>query len=171
MYQLLSRWVGSRNVKQRFVAVAFPTTAHQVYGIQAALTWRTGFPMAVDFSRGYPAYDPLAHRWRSLVEADQVDVVFLILGDGQLAAGGPAWERDLALLNQWAAGKPLLESGTQPRVGHAKLHFNTAGIAGGRARETITIGRPDGVLLPLEPMADRSRPSEAEMLERLLEQL
>jgi formylmethanofuran dehydrogenase subunit B len=34
-------------------------------GAEAALTWQTGFPMAVDFSRGYPRYAPerqaLAH--------------------------------------------------------------------------------------------------------------
>jgi len=171
LYQLLTRWVAARNSNQRFVSVPFPKSANQGIGIQAALSWRTGYPMSLDFSRGYPNYDPINFRWRSLIEQDHVDAIFLIMGDCQLSAQCPTFDRDLDLLNRWAQHRPLIESGTKQRVRHAEIHLGVAGLADAQKAQTVTVCRPDGVMLPFRATGRGQGLSEAEMLERLLKKL
>ena len=47
------------------------------------LTAQTGYPFAVDFSRGYPRYDPHAGSALGLIERGEVDVA-LVVGDATL---------------------------------------------------------------------------------------
>jgi formylmethanofuran dehydrogenase subunit B len=59
-------------------------------GAEAVLAWQTGFPMTVDFSRGYPRYRPDDNA-PDLVRSGAVDAVLVIgaapAGDGALPAG------------------------------------------------------------------------------------
>jgi len=52
-------------------------------GADATVVSQTGYPFAVDFSRGYPRYDPHAGSVLSLLEHNEADLV-LIAGDATL---------------------------------------------------------------------------------------
>ena len=58
-------------------------------GADAVLTWQTGYPVSVDFSRGYPRYRPFDGRAAVLLEERQVDAV-LVLGSSALVPSNVA---------------------------------------------------------------------------------
>ena len=54
---------------------------YNVTGFNEVLTWETGFPFAVDFTRGYPWYNPGETDANSLLQARDVDAVLVIASD------------------------------------------------------------------------------------------
>jgi formylmethanofuran dehydrogenase subunit B len=106
-------------------------------GIEALSTWQTGFPFAVDFSRGFPRYLPDASASRLLTERG-VDLVLL--------AGSPATVPESVR----AALGPAQVVAIGPRVSEASPGYHIAmdtGIAG--IHEEGTAYRMDDVPIPL----------------------
>ncbi len=105
-------------------------------GAEAVLTWQTGYPMAVDFSRGHPRYQLDADA-TALARAGKVDAV--------LIAGDPRGVRptELVRLRRVVIGPRASE--LDP---HADVVIDT-GVAG--IHEGGTAFRMDEIPLPLRP--------------------
>ena len=187
-YQCLQQWVASQNTIRRCVAVPFPSSADQGHVAQAVLTWRTGYPMAVDFATGQPRHDALAYHWETSLKRDEVDLVVL-LGDGHrsshaVAPGDSArldapkspsdnastWSAAYQRLREWSQTHPVWELGQQPVVGAPARFLGTAGALADDAPRAI-VGRSDGVWLPhrLPPGGVVNR--QAHLLQQLWERL
>jgi formylmethanofuran dehydrogenase subunit B len=193
-YQALQRWVTAHNQVRRCVAVPFPDSAEQGLAAQAVLTWRTGYPLAVDFSTGQPRSDVIAYRWETAVERNEVDLV-VCLGPG-LALGNPhapaapagpdvaernmshaasatpdsSWAAAYERLRQWSQTHPVWELGNQAVVGAPARFVCTSGQPNHDTPPPI-ISRPDGVWLPLRspPAAPVNR--QAQVLQELWQRL
>jgi formylmethanofuran dehydrogenase subunit B len=72
----LYRLVRQLNTRSRSVGIPLGGTR-----CEDVLTWQTGYPLGVNFSLGYPRYDPLRYSANSLLERGEADSVVLI-GDG-----------------------------------------------------------------------------------------
>ncbi|HEU4564492.1 MAG TPA: hypothetical protein VFS05_07585 [Gemmatimonadaceae bacterium] len=114
-------------------------------GAEVVLTWQTGFPMAVDFARGWPRYRP-EHPALAALAAGEVDAA-LLLGDAR------AMPRALA---ERLAGVPSVVVG--PRASEAPVRPLVAvdtGVAG--IHEGGSAVRMDDVPLPLRPALRHDR--------------
>ncbi|MEJ7812379.1 MAG: hypothetical protein WKG32_18360 [Gemmatimonadaceae bacterium] len=108
-------------------------------GAEAVLTWRTGFPLAVDFARGAPRYRPLEGASR-LLERGEFDAA-LILGMPRSVPGAMA--RSLGRVRCIAVGPRASENAFGAEV---VIDTGVAGI-----HEGGTAVRADDVPLPLRP--------------------
>ena len=54
---------------------------YNVTGFNEVLTWQTGFPYAVDFTKGYPWYNPGETDANSLLQREDVDAALIIASD------------------------------------------------------------------------------------------
>lgn len=187
-YQCLQHWVSSQNTVRRCVAVPFPSSADQGHVAQAVLTWRTGYPLAVDFSTGQPRHDALAYHWETSLNRDEVDLVIL-LGDGHPTSDpvppddsarldvpkspretASPWSAAYQRLREWSQTHPVWELGRQPVVGAPARFLGTAAMLADDAPRAI-VGRPDGVWLPhrLPPRVAVNR--QGHLLQQLWERL
>jgi formylmethanofuran dehydrogenase subunit B len=127
-------------------------------GAEAALTWQTGYPMAVSFEDGTPAYTPDR---RALADSAAMGAVLVV---GAVAAVAPALERA-------AAKVPVIVIG--PRASEASFPARIAidtGVAG--IHEGGTAYRMDDVPLPLSPpLAEAGARSAADTIAALLEEV
>jgi formylmethanofuran dehydrogenase subunit B len=120
-------------------------------GADAVLTSQTGYPTAIDFSRGFPTYRPL--------DRDQRADATLIVGD---AAGIPSATLDRLAQSRLAIIGPRASS--HPAA-HVAIDTGIAGIhCGGTAL------RMDDVPLPLRPSIDGQR-DPADVVRALLTRL
>ena len=123
-------------------------------GIEALSTWQTGFPFAVDFSRGFPRYLPDESASR-LLAGGGIDLVLL--------AGSPATVPEPVR----AALRSAQVVAIGPRVSEASPGYDVAvdtGIAG--IHEEGTAYRMDDVPIPLR-LAFSGPPSAREVLQAL----
>jgi formylmethanofuran dehydrogenase subunit B len=121
-------------------------------GAESALTWQTGFPIGVDYSRGYPRYEPEYGR------SDQRYKSF----SAALIVGRPMLEEPIVSALEKvvtvAIGPKASQSPLSPRVA---IDTGTAGI-----HEGGTAYRMDDVPLPLRPPLQAQR-STADILTAL----
>lgn len=167
LFQLLQLWASSWNDQRRCVTVPFPGATHLSRVAQSVLTWRTGYPMSVDFSVGYPRYDVVAHSWTELVKRREVDFILFFSGDAKPAVAKDAWANEYQILTEWAEQHPLWEIGTQPVIRSAQQFISTLAPSQNSALGSRTIGRPDGVLLPYPLLPSPTCNCEPEIMERL----
>ncbi len=124
-------------------------------GAEAALTWQTGYPMAVNYGGGFPRYTPDG---RGLILAGAGDTAVLVVGS--CAPVGP-------VLAEVAGRAPVIVIG--PRASEAAFPIRLAidtGVAG--IHEGGTAYRMDEVALPLRPPLGGMR-SAADTLAALLD--
>ncbi|MFA7468758.1 MAG: formylmethanofuran dehydrogenase subunit B, partial [Desulfotomaculaceae bacterium] len=68
------------NKYTRFTVI--PMRGHgNVAGVEQTLSWLTGFPFAVNFSRGYPRYGPGEYTAVDLLVREEVDAALIIASD------------------------------------------------------------------------------------------
>lgn len=126
-------------------------------GADAVLTWQTGFPFAVDYSRGYPSYEPGERGMDRLLAG----------GFGAaLVVGAPAVSDQasaaLARIKTVVIGPRASEAAFKPRVA---IDTGVAGI-----HEGGTAYRMDEVPLPLRPPLAAQR-TAAQTLAALIDSL
>ncbi|MBL8891362.1 MAG: hypothetical protein JNL67_15385 [Planctomycetaceae bacterium] len=167
LFQLLQLWATNWNHQRRCVSVPFPGTTHLGRVAQSVLTWRTGYPMSVDFSVGYPRYDVVANSWSELIERREVDFILFFSGDSTLCSAQDAWANEYQRLTKWAEQHPLWEIGTVPRIGTARRFISTLAASTEPQARPRTVGRPDGVLLPYPKLPPAIDNREPEVMERL----
>lgn len=110
------------------VVVSTPPTGGNATGAENVLAWQTGYPMAVDFTRGYPRYLPGEATRGAAGERGEWDVLV------QLDAGSPGGQRAIDVQAKHVDQPP-----------HA-VGFPVAPLREGGG----TWHRGDGVALPLE---------------------
>ena len=123
-------------------------------GVESALTWQTGYPMAVEFTGAGPRYGP-AGRGIDRLAGKAFDAVLIVGGAEELIARPPE-------VPTIAVGPRASERWSGARVA---LDTGVAGI-----HEAGTAYRMDEVPLPLTPPLSGAR-SARETLERLLVRL
>jgi formylmethanofuran dehydrogenase subunit B len=108
-------------------------------GAEAVATWQTGYPMSLDFTRGYPRYQPWSGSASALLSRGEVDVV-LVLG---AVAGLPP-----DVVSMLSGGSTLLIG---PRASESVLSRAAALIDTGlpSLHEAGTVLRMDDVPLPV----------------------
>jgi formylmethanofuran dehydrogenase subunit B len=139
--------------------VAFPLRGHgNVTGANAVQAWMTGYPFGVDFSRGYPRYNPGEYTIVDLLTRGDVDTVLVVGADPGVSMPGPA----IAHL----ARVPTIV--LDPKVSHTsrlgRVHITTAttGISA-----PGTVYRMDEVPLSLRPALQSPYPTDEEVLRRI----
>lgn len=143
----------------RFYAMGMGATGNAA-GAEGVLSSETGYPFAVNLSRGYPRYSPGEFTAVDLLARGEADAVLAVTSD--LAAGGLP-ERARAHL----ARIPVVSVG--PEVSpQASVHLTTAPY--GVSAEG-TVYRTDEIPLPLRPSLPSAYPTDEEMLTRLFEEL
>lgn len=120
-------------------------------GADAVLTWQTGYPMAVDFSRGSPRYRPYES---ADAAADAFDAVLVLGAEAQLPA------RVAAALRQ----TPHAIVGPRASGAEGALVAIDTGVAG--IHEAGTVFRMDDVTVPVHRPVE-GPPAAADVLRRL----
>jgi formylmethanofuran dehydrogenase subunit B len=139
--------------------VAMPMRGHgNVSGAAAVSTWMTAYPFGVDFSRGYPRYNPGEFTAVDLLCRGDVDAVMVLAADPGATMPGPA------ITHMSHVPTIVLD----PKVTHtsrlARVHITTA-VTGISAPGTIY--RMDDVPLQVRPALKSPYPTDEEVLKRV----
>lgn len=124
--------------------VCMPMRGHgNVTGSDAVMQWTTGYPFGVDFSRGYPRYNPGEFSAVDLLSRGEVDAALVLGADPGATMPQPAIDQ-LARI-----GTIVLDPKLSATSRLARVHVTTAatGIGAGG-----TVFRMDRVALPLRPV-------------------
>jgi len=129
-----------------------------VAGADSVLCWQTGFPFSVNFSRGYPRYNPGEYTANALLEQDEVDAVVLVGSEGveKFSFAAQQYLRKIPVI---VLDSPNVEIGWTPAV-----HFTTAIYGIHRAG---TAYRMDEVPIPLRAVLESPLPSDEEVLKSI----
>ncbi len=153
----LLRLVADLNSHTRFSARRLRIPG-DVTGADSVLCWQTGFPFGVDFSRGYPRYNPGEFTANDLLSRGDVDCCLLV-GSESLSAFSRRAIDNLQSLPVISIDYP----GTQPPF-TPRVQFTSA-VYGLDAPGTIY--RMDETPLPLRQLRPSRYPTDEEILSRL----
>lgn len=133
---------------------------YNVNGAGMSLLWQTGFPIAVNFSLGYPRYNPGEFSAVDLLRRKDVDAVLVIASDPVSNFPREAVKNllDLPII----AIDPKRSLTTEV----AKVVIPTAKVG---IEAEGTAYRMDGVPLRMKKLLDSKYPSDEEVLERIVE--
>jgi formylmethanofuran dehydrogenase subunit B len=143
--------------------VAKPVRGHgNVTGADNVLSWQTGFPFAINFSRGYPRFNPGEFTAVDLLARGEADAMLVIASD-------PASNFPQAAIEAMRRIPVIV---LDPKFTHtaelARVAFTTAtyGINVGG-----TVYRMDDVPITLRPAFDSPYPSDEEVLTQIKDRL
>ena len=137
-----------------------PLRGHgNVVGMAQVLTWQTGFPFAVNMSRGYPRFNPGEFSVADLLGRGEVDAALIIAADaiGNFPAKAAQHLKSIPLI----AVDPK-ESETT-KVARVVIPAAQAAVAA----EGVAY-RMDHIPLPLKKVVDSPYPSDREILDRII---
>ncbi|MGH7422171.1 MAG: formylmethanofuran dehydrogenase subunit B, partial [Candidatus Methylomirabilales bacterium] len=137
-----------------------PLRGHgNVVGMAQVLTWQTGFPFAVNMSRGYPRFNPGEFSVADLLGRGEVDAALIIAADaiGNFPAKAAEHLKSIPLI----AVDPK-ESETT-KVAQVVIPAAQAAVAA----EGVAY-RMDHIPLPMKKVVDSPYPSDREILERII---
>jgi formylmethanofuran dehydrogenase subunit B len=141
--------VGDMNSLTRFVCMPLRGGGNPL-GALNVLTWRTGYPSAVSFARGYPGHRPGDLNAYELLRTPVVDAALITSADpmarGSIAAYGGL---------QWLP-RIVLSSDSSIASGNPTVFFRTAEFG---VSVTGSVYRMDGVPLPLRGVLPSPFPS------------
>lgn len=131
-----------------------------VTGGDKLVGWRTGYPYAIDFARGYPRYNPGEYTSRDVLARGEADAALVVAAD-PLGTFGDAARRNLAEIPYVCVGSQdnATARGALVNFATATYGIHTAG----------TVYRMDDVPIRLRPALTSRYPSEFEVLSRLEE--
>lgn len=128
-------------------------------GAYKVLTWQTGYPFAVNMSRGYPRYNPGEFTMDDLLRRGEVDVALLL---GDVATSDLSQEALQALTHI----PRVVVGAAEDRAAEVSIPTAIYGI-----HAAGTMYRLDGVPVRARQLITSELPSDAEVLTRLLERL
>lgn len=149
-----------RDLYQHTKFSVIPMRGHgNVTGIDAVLAWQTGYPFGVNFSRGYPRFNPGEFTAVDLLSRGEADAALVLASDPVAVFPRTA----IARLKQI----PLIAIDTHESATTkvAKVAFTTA-TTGVHAEGTIY--RMDGIPLRTRQVLPSRYPTDEELLTRLL---
>ena len=140
--------------------VCAPMRGHgNVVGMAQVLSWQTGYPFAVNMSRGYPRFNPGEYSVADLLANKEVDAALIVAGD---AIGNfPAKMAEHLQSIPMIAIDPK-ESETT-KVATVVIPSAQAGVAAGGM-----LYRMDHIPLVMKKVVDSPYPSDREILERII---
>ena len=146
--------VRALNDHTRFVCMRMTGDGNPT-GAENVLTWRTGYPYAVNLARGYPRYGPGEYNAGVVLKRGECDAA-MSLGFDAISGLSPAGRSHLARIPSIALGPydPNFVQGWSV-VFHTATHgMHTRGTA----------YRMDGVPIPLRAAVTSTLPSDEEIL-------
>jgi formylmethanofuran dehydrogenase subunit B len=137
-----------------------PMRGHgNVAGVDNVLAWQTGYPFGVNFSMGYPRFNPGEYTVVDVLSREEADAALIIASDPAATLPGKAARR-LAEIPTIA-----LDAHESETTRIAKVAFATA-TAGVHAEGTVY--RMDNIPIRLRKVLPSNYPSDEEVLSRLL---
>ncbi len=140
--------------------LAAPMRGHgNVVGMAQVLTWQTGYPFAVNMSRGYPRFNPGEYSVADLLANREVDAALILAADavGNFPAGMAEHLKSIPMI----AVDPK-ESETT-KVATVVIPTAQAGVAAGGVAY-----RMDHIPFVMKKVVDSPYPSDREVLERII---
>jgi len=139
--------------------VAMPMRGHgNVTGADVVMRWQTGYPFGINFSRGYPRFNPGEFTTIDLLVRGDADAALILGADPGATMPQPCIDH--------LARIPTIV--LDPKVTHtsrlAKIHITTA-VTGISAPGTAY--RMDEVPLPLRPALQTSYPTDEQIIRRI----
>ena len=133
-----------------------PNRGHgNVTGADHVVTWRTGYPFAVNLGRGYPRFNPGEYTATDVLARREADAALIVASD-PMANFSEAARRHLSSIPYVA-----LDPKETPTTRHATVAFTVAtygiNVAG-------TAYRMDDIPIPLHPAFPSPHPSDLEIL-------
>src|SRR3954453_13072027 len=156
--EALLRLVKDLNDYTRFTARRLRIPG-DVTGADAVLCWLTGFPFAVNFTRGYPRYNPAEYPANDLLEHREVDACVLVGSESCRELSARA-RRMLTTIPIIALDYPHITPAVQ-----ATVQFRTA-VYGIHAPGTAY--RMDQVPIPLKQLVPSEYPTDDHVLAAML---
>lgn len=155
--EALLRLVAELNAFTRFSARRLRIPG-DVSGADSVLCWQTGFPFAVNLSRGFPRYNPGEYTANELLERREIDACLLV-GSEPVADLSPRAQRQLRRIPTIVLDYPHIT----PAI-PATVRFTTAVYGIHRAG---TAYRMDEVPIPLRSILSSPLPSDDEVLDAI----
>lgn len=151
--------VGELNRFNRFSVI--PMRGHgNVAGADQVMSWQTGYPFAVNFGRGYPRYGPGEFTTVDMLMRKEADAALIISSDPVAHLPRAAAEHLQAIPTIVLDPNPNLTSmGAQVVLPTACYGVDAPGTA----------YRMDSIPLRLRSVLTRQRPTDEEVLERIIE--
>jgi formylmethanofuran dehydrogenase subunit B len=131
-----------------------------VTGADTVLCWQTGYPFSVNLSRAYPRYNPGEFSANELLERKEVDACLLVGSEGIEKMSSKAVEQ-LRNIPTIVLDHPTIHAPID-----ATVRFTTA-VYGIHLPGTAY--RMDEVPIPLKKVLSSEYPSDAEVLNRIIE--
>lgn len=127
-------------------------------GAENVFAWSTGYPLGVNFARGYPRFNPGEYTAHDLLARREVDAALILAEDPTAGLSRDASEH--------LASIPRITIGPKetPFTQNATVAFASAPYG---VSATGTVYRMDGIPLPLRPVLGSAYPSDEEILARL----
>jgi formylmethanofuran dehydrogenase subunit B len=149
--------VAELNAFTKFVAM--PMRGHgNVTGSDMVLRWTTGYPFGINFSRGYPRFNPGEFSTVDLLVRGEVDAALILGADPGATMPQPGIDH--------LARIPTIV--LDPKVTHtsrlARVHITTAATG---ISAPGTVYRMDEVPLPLRPALKSPYPTDEEIIRRI----
>ena len=159
--EALLRLVEDLNGVTRFTARRLRIPG-DVAGADSVLCWMTGFPFAVNYSRGYPRYNPGEYSANELLPRGEADACLLVGSESlaDLSANAQRAVRHLPTI--------VLDYPNATTTPEATVHITTA-IYGIHAPGTAY--RMDEVPIPLRQLMPASHPTDDEVLNAIAARL
>ncbi|MFO0935167.1 MAG: formylmethanofuran dehydrogenase subunit B [Gemmataceae bacterium] len=154
----LLKMVSELNDGRRFYARRMRRSG-DVAGADSVLAWQTGYPFGVDFSRGFPRYNPGEFTGPERLARGEPDCC-LFIGGATAKDFPPAAREHLSKIPVI-----VLDSPGEPLIVPATVRFTTA-IYGIHRHGTAY--RMDEVPIPLRPILPTNLPSDADVLNAIL---
>jgi formylmethanofuran dehydrogenase subunit B len=156
-HETLYALVRELNDQTRFVCQTLDPSGNSL-GAENVLAWRTGYPSAVDFSHGFPRFNPEDFAAERLLERREVDAALVICDD--------PLERLSATARQHLRAIPTVvvdwRETTTLAAARVALAIATIGV-----ESAGTIFRLDGVPLTLRQTLPARHPTDREVLSAL----
>jgi len=138
-----------------------PMRGHgNVAGSENVLAWQTGYPFAVNFSRGYPRYNPGEFTAVDLLRRGDVDAALVVAADPAATFPG----RAAAVLGEIPT--VVIDPHYSATAKLARVYLPSAAAGIGAAG---TVYRMDMVPLPVKKLLNLPYPSDKEILDMLRE--
>ena len=145
------------NAYTRFVCK--PMRGHgNVTGADNVVTWRTGYPFAVNLARGYPRFNPGEYTTTDTLSRGEADAALIVASD-PMSDFTQAARENLARIPSI-----VLDPKDTPTTRNATVVFHTATYGINTAG---TVYRMDDVPIPLRPAFESPLPSDEEVLRKI----
>jgi len=155
--QALLAFVAQLNRGRRFYARRMRLQGG-ISGADNVLSWQTGFPFAVDLSRGYPRYNPAEFSANAVLEGQDVDACVLVGTEAIDALSGRA-RSHLGSIPAIVVDHPGARPPFTPAVSFATAVYGLHAAG--------TIYRMDNVPLPLRQVLSSSLPTDEAVLDAI----